>query len=144
MTWYSFVKNNNSLFGSSPLHLSWHDSDFSFCESYYLSVLSGVQYIIIPLLTCQWRPVIALHIRGTLRDLVPFVQFRNVKNTHGGVLLLVKLKAEACKFTKSNTSMGVFHVFKIVQMVPNRATYDIYLETWWLIWVLWIPFVTYS
>ena len=25
------------------------------------------------------------------RDLVPFVQFKNLKNTHGGVLLLVKL-----------------------------------------------------
>ena len=25
-----------------------------------------------------------------LRDLVPFVQFQHVKNTHGGVLLLVK------------------------------------------------------
>ena len=28
-----------------------------------------------------------------LRDLVPFVQFKNVKNTHGEVLLLVKLQA---------------------------------------------------
>ena len=26
---------------------------------------------------------------GALRDLVPFVQFKNVKNTHGGVLILV-------------------------------------------------------
>ena len=30
-----------------------------------------------------------------LRDLLPFVQFKNVKNNHGGVLLLVKLQAEA-------------------------------------------------
>ena len=36
---------------------------------------------------------------------------KNVKNTHGGVLLLVTL----------HTFMGVFHIFKIVQMVPNRA-----------------------
>ena len=28
-----------------------------------------------------------------LRDSVPFLQFKNVKNTHGGVLLLVKLQA---------------------------------------------------
>ena len=28
---------------------------------------------------------------------------KNVKNTHGGVLLLVKLQAEACNFTKRNT-----------------------------------------
>ena len=30
-----------------------------------------------------------------LRDLVPFVQFKNVENTRGGVLLLVKLQALA-------------------------------------------------
>ena len=30
-----------------------------------------------------------------LRDLVPFVQFKTVKNTHGGVLLLVKLQAKS-------------------------------------------------
>ena len=30
-----------------------------------------------------------------LRDLVPFLQFKNVKNTHGGVLRLVKLQAVA-------------------------------------------------
>ena len=29
--------------------------------------------------------------------------FKNVKNSHGGVLLLVKLQAETCNFTKSNT-----------------------------------------
>ena len=28
---------------------------------------------------------------------------KNVGNTHEGVLLLVKLQAEACNFTKSNT-----------------------------------------
>ena len=26
--------------------------------------------------------------------------FKNLKNTHGGVLILVKLQAEACNFTK--------------------------------------------
>ena len=46
---------------------------------------------------------------GALRDLVasrdwvPSVQFKNVKNTHGGVLILVKLPAEACSFTRINT-----------------------------------------
>ena len=30
-----------------------------------------------------------------LRDLVPFVQFKNVENTRGRVLLLVKLQALA-------------------------------------------------
>ena len=35
-----------------------------------------------------------------LRDLVPFVQFKNVKNTHGGVLLLVKFLIENVNFNK--------------------------------------------
>ena len=30
-----------------------------------------------------------------LRDLIPFVQFKNVKNSYGGVLLLVQLQTEA-------------------------------------------------
>ena len=38
-----------------------------------------------------------------LRNLVPFVEFKNVKNTHGGVLLLAKLQAKIYNFTKSNT-----------------------------------------
>ena len=29
---------------------------------------------------------------GTLRDLVPFLQFKKREKTHGGVLLLVKFK----------------------------------------------------
>ena len=33
-------------------------------------------------------------IYDVLRDLVPFVQFKNVKNTYEGVLLLVKLQAK--------------------------------------------------
>ena len=47
--------------------------------------------------------------------------FKNVKNTHGGVLILV-----ACNFTKINTSSWVFFRFLIVQMLPNRATHHIY------------------
>ena len=37
--------------------------------------------------------------------------FRNVKNTHGGVLLLAKLQVQACNFTKSNTPPWVFFMF---------------------------------
>ena len=36
---------------------------------------------------------------------------KNVKNTHGGMLLLVKLQVKACNFTKSNTSSWVFFIF---------------------------------
>ena len=51
-----------------------------------------------------------------LRDLVPFVQFKKRENTHGEVLLLVKLKASACNIPP----WVFFHLFKIVQMVPNH------------------------
>ena len=46
---------------------------------------------------------------------------RNVKNTHGGVLLIVKVRAENCSFTKYNTAAWVFHIFDLLQMLPNRA-----------------------
>ena len=56
-----------------------------------------------------------------LRDLVSLYNVRNVKNTHGGVLLL-----EAYNFTKNNTPPWVFFTFfKIVQMVPNRAKHHV-------------------
>ena len=37
---------------------------------------------------------------------------KSVKNTHGGMILLVKLQT---------SSMVVFHVFQIVQVMANRA-----------------------
>ena len=40
---------------------------------------------------------------------------------------LVKLQAKACNFTiKVALSMGVFHVFSIVQIAPNRAKHHLY------------------
>ena len=36
---------------------------------------------------------------------------KNMKNTDGGVLLLVKLQTKACNFTKSNTLLWVFFMF---------------------------------
>ena len=33
-------------------------------------------------------PNIYLHISNALRDFIPFVQFKNVKNTYGGVLFM--------------------------------------------------------
>ena len=48
---------------------------------------------------------------------------KDVKNSHGGLILLVKLQAQACNITKSNTPPWAFFIFlKIVQTVPNRAT----------------------
>ena len=37
--------------------------------------------------------------------------FKNVKNIHGGVLILVKLQASASNFAKSNTPTRVFSRF---------------------------------
>ena len=37
--------------------------------------------------------------------------FKNVKNTHGGLLILVKLQASACNFTEINTPLWVFFTF---------------------------------
>ena len=36
---------------------------------------------------------------------------KNVKNTHGRVLLLVKLQAKTCNFTKSHSPPWVFPTF---------------------------------
>ena len=36
---------------------------------------------------------------------------KNVKNTHGGVVLLVTLQTKACNFIKSNTPPWVFFTF---------------------------------
>ena len=44
-----------------------------------------------------------------LRDLVTFVQFK-------------KLEKHPWRSDTFSSSIGVFHVFKIVQMLPNRAT----------------------
>ena len=37
--------------------------------------------------------------------------FKNVKNIHGGVLILVKLQASSCNFSKINTPPWVFFTF---------------------------------
>ena len=49
-----------------------------------------------------------------------------VKNTHGGVFLLVKLQTEACIFTKSNTPPWVFFMFFILcnwYQIAQSTTY---------------------
>ena len=57
-------------------------------------------------LDCHWMTM-----WDVFRDLVSFVRFKNVKNTHGGVLLVVKLMAEAYNFSKSNTPPWLFFAF---------------------------------
>ena len=54
---------------------------------------------------------------------------KNVKNTHGGVLPLVKLQASICNFTKSNTHPWVFFTFlklyKLYQ-IAESISYEIF------------------
>ena len=62
-----------------------------------------------------------------LRNMVPLYNLKNVKITHGVLLLLVKLQVELCNFTKSNTSPWVFFTFlKMYKLYQNaeRITYN--------------------
>ena len=54
--------------------------------------------------------------------MVPFVQFKNVKNTHGGVLLLVKLQAKSF--------LAAFRVFKLYKLYQthNESHKNIYVK----------------
>ena len=52
---------------------------------------------------------------------------KNAKNTHGGVLILVKFQASACNFTKINTPPWVFILFLKLHkwyLIAQRITYD--------------------
>ena len=50
----------------------------------------------VPLIKCL------KNIYGALCDLVAFVQFKNVKDTHGGVLILIKLQAKTIFIEKES------------------------------------------
>ena len=67
------------------------------------------------------------YIGDALRDLVPFVQLKKCKNTHRGVLLLVKLQALACNFTKSNTLPWMFFKLYKCYQIAQRTTYVLQL-----------------
>ena len=61
-----------------------------------------------------------------LSGLVDLYNLKNVKNTHGGLLILVKLRASACNFTKINTPPWVFFTFfKLYKwyQIAQRTTY---------------------
>ena len=54
--------------------------------------------------------------------------FKNVKNTHGEVLILVKLQASACNFTEISTPPWVFFRFfklYIWYQIAQRTKYSI-------------------
>ena len=72
-----------------------------------LHTLTASQYPMLPLPKNNKRSFL-IKICDALRDLVIF---KNMKNTHGGVLLLVNLRASACNFTKRNAPPWVFFTF---------------------------------
>ena len=47
---------------------------------------------------------------------------RNVKNTHSGVLFIVKLQADTCNFTKSNTPPQAF--FRFLKLLISKWVYN--------------------
>ena len=59
-------------------------------------------------------------------DSIPFIQLKNVKNTHGGKLILVKLQAGAfhagTNGTKSRTASHIFDLKR--QGVGERVFYS--------------------
>ena len=57
---------------------------------------------------------------------------KNVQNIHGGVILLVKLQAEACKFTKSITPSQGFFTFSILYKLQQIAQGISYFATFLL------------
>ena len=60
---------------------------------------------------------------------------KNVKNTHGGVVILVKLQAEDCNFTKINTPPLMFFTFFILYkwyQIAQRIT----IVNYWMILII--------
>ena len=61
-----------------------------------------------------------------LREWYYLYNLKNVKNTHAGVLILVKLQNSACNFTKINTPPRMlFTFFKLYKwyQITQRTTY---------------------
>ena len=62
----------------------------------------------------------------TLPDLVPCVQFEKLEKRPWGSVNFISFTGKPATFLKGSSSMDVFQVFKIVQMVPNGAKQHIF------------------
>ena len=101
---------------------------------------AGIFYIIFFIIIlntwrlCEWG--FKLVLRCLIENKWPYVMrcaiwthlynLKNVKNTHRGVLILVKLQASACTFTKINTLPWVFFAFfKLYkcEQIAHRITF---------------------
>ena len=83
------------------------------------------------------RHLLNFVIFDALRDLVVlFGQLKNVKNTHGCVLLLAKLQASAYNFTKSNTppwvSLTFLKLYKCHQIAQRITIWGLMLKKSWI------------
>ena len=76
-------------------------SNFDLVSLWAILLFSGYCINYMKQLNITW----ILCIFDTLHDFISFVNLKNVKNAHGGKLLLVKLQDSA--FTKSNTLLKV-------------------------------------
>ena len=72
--------------------------------------------------------------RGSSKSILSYhlYNLKNVKNTHGGVLLSVNLQNSACNFTKTNTPLWMLFTFfklykccQITQSVSNRVNLQV-------------------
>ena len=65
-----------------------------------------------------------MNICDALRNLVLFVQIKKRENTHGGVLLFVKLQDSTCNFIESNTPPWKFLTFfKLYSTKLHKASH---------------------
>ena len=65
-----------------------------------------------------------VHLSDAWRDFIPFIQLKNMKNTHGGVLFSVKLQALAFNSTESKKRQlhkMVKHSQKIRRRLPTNC-----------------------
>ena len=93
----------------------------AYCRKDTVQVLHEISFNVLFMVFVIW---------DTLRDLVPFVQYKNVIDTIS--------KVESCNLTKSSTPLWgfFFHVFKILQMVPTCAKHVLTKHlTAFLVWV---------
>ena len=63
-----------------------------------------------------------IQICDTLRDLVPFVQFKKRENTHGGVLPLKKLQTPPCVFLVFIKLHKWYQITQSVSFVSKKKT----------------------
>ena len=96
---------------NSEKKLIYHFWDFSGVFETFLSANVKSKFIIERVVTST--SINEFGIKYVVRCAIwyHFYNLKNVKNTHGGVMILVKLQASACSFTEINTPPWVYFMF---------------------------------